>query len=183
MRGRMQGAVACVAVLGSVAAAAGFWGWSLDQRSPAPNGPPPQAPESPFAAVSDCGHDGTRAVRRALGAEAQGSSLAERYAFDPGDGVDAVRLLSLAERCYDAAGRSDDVARMRRSLAQLEAMVLADYKRTLLRLRYFLRRGQHAQAKAEAQSLRRMLLHRSGIFRGWLDRIVSKSAKPAQPAT
>ena len=72
------------------------------------------------------GDDGT-AAERAERAEYNGHVTGDRYRYDPGDGVEAVRYYMIAATCLREAGRETDAAEVDRFKDELIHTINADY--------------------------------------------------------
>ncbi len=84
---------------------------------------------------------------------------AERYPYDPEDGVLGVRLFLQARACYQAFGSDADAARSARLGDELMGRVETDYASARLVLREALRRGRSSWAARETARLLAMTRH------------------------
>jgi hypothetical protein len=104
----------------------------------------------------------------------------DRYAYDPRDGVRAVRRYQEAESCYRAAGDEFGAQRVRRAGAALTARVNTDYAAARLNLLNALERERWSVALSE---IRRLLLLTDHIGRHeyveWLSKIIGRVAVKA----
>ena len=107
----------------------------------------------------------------------------DRYAYDPRDGVRAVRRYLEAESCYRAAGDEVGVRRARRAGAALAARVNTDYAAARLNLLNALERERWSVALTE---IRRLLLLTDHIGRHeyveWLSEIIGRVTVKARTA-
>jgi hypothetical protein len=99
---------------------------------------------------------------------------AERYNFDPNDGVDAAALYGLAGDCYERAGDGEAAARARSKARHWEAALSARYQAHRLRLRLALDRRQHEGAVREARALQQLLGEQRGPYVAWLTALTRK---------
>ena len=108
---------------------------------------------------------------------------ADRYAYDPRDGVRAVGRYLDAESCYRAAGDAVGVRRARRAGASLAARVNTDYAAARLNLLNALERERWSVALTE---IRRLLLLTDHIGRHeyveWLSEIIGRVTVKARTA-
>jgi hypothetical protein len=108
---------------------------------------------------------------------------ADRYAYDPGDGVRAVLHYEEAESCYRAAGYEFGSHRVHRAASGLTAQVRTDYAAARLNLLNALERAQWSVALSE---IRRLLLLTDHIGRheyvDWLNEINGTVAVKASAA-
>ena len=110
-----------------------------------------------FGEVSRCGV--SRPSSRGALAENEGRLRAERYPYDPEDGVRAVLLLVEAQDCYLAAGSTVDADRVERLGRALRKSVQADYASARLALRQALERRRWKTVEREVDRLLAMTRH------------------------
>jgi hypothetical protein len=105
---------------------------------------------------------------------------ADRYAYDPRDGVRAVHGYREAESCYRAAGDERAAQRARRAIGALTARVNTDYAASRLNLLNALEQERWSAALGE---IRRLLLLTEHIGRHeyveWLRKIIGRVAAKA----
>lgn len=109
---------------------------------------------------------------------------ADRYAYDPRDGIRAVQRYREAEACYRIAGTENGVHRARRAAAALTARVNSDYAAARLNLVNALEQERWSDALSE---IRRLLLLTDHVGRHeyveWLERIVGRVVSKASTAS
>ncbi|TFH30733.1 MAG: hypothetical protein E4H00_04665 [Myxococcales bacterium] len=109
---------------------------------------------------------------------------ADRYAYDPRDGVRAVLLYQEAESCYRAAGYEIGLHRSHRAASGLAVQVRTDYAAARLNLLNALERERWSVALSE---IRRLLLLTDHIGRheyvDWLNEITGRVAVKASAAS
>lgn len=105
---------------------------------------------------------------------------ADRYVYDPRDGVRAVQQLQEAESCYRAAGDELGAHRVRRAISGLTTRVNTDYAAARLNLSNALEQERWSAALSE---IRRLLLLTDHIGRHeyveWLTKIIGSVAAKA----
>ncbi|MEM7138206.1 MAG: hypothetical protein AAF500_16620 [Myxococcota bacterium] len=128
-----------------------------------------------FVSDPQCPRQGAPATAAAR-AEAGGRARANRYPYDPVDGVLAVHQYRLAAHCHELAGRAVAAGRLRALANALSARVDVDYaaaRLDLLRAREA--RDWHAVLR-EAQHLRRLTSQLGqNDYTEWLDRTSGKA--------
>jgi hypothetical protein len=107
----------------------------------------------------------------------------DRYAYDPREGVRAVRGYQEADACYQAAGQSSGARRARRAGAALTHRVNTDYAAARLNLSNALEREQWSVALGE---IRRLLLLTEHVGRheyvDWLNENIGRVTVEASAA-
>jgi hypothetical protein len=107
----------------------------------------------------------------------------DRYAYDPSDGIRAVRRYQEAESCYRAAGDERGVRRVHRAGRELAARVNTDYAAARLNLLNALERERWSVALTE---IRRLLLLTDHVGRHeyveWLREIIGRVSVKASSA-
>ena len=94
---------------------------------------------------------------------------AERYPYDPEDGVRAVELFLQARSCYRASGSEANASRAERLAHGLRRRVETDYASARLVLRQALRRDHFSSANRETRRLLAMTRHlRPDPYFHWL---------------
>lgn len=112
--------------------------------------------------------------------EELGLLRADRYAYDAGDGVRALRRYREAEACYRAAGSQSDAARVGRLLTSLSARVNTDYAAARLNLVTALDQSRWSEALGEINRLLLLTKHlRRDGYVEWLNEISGKIAARA----
>ncbi len=132
-----------------------------------------------FVGAAACPHrsaaleDGRRSEELAL-------LRADRYAYDPRDGVRAVQRYQEAESCYRAVGEEHGVNRVRHASAALAIQVNTDYAAARLNLLNALEQERWSAALGE---IHRLLLLTDHIGRDeyveWLNKIIGRVAAKA----
>ena len=109
---------------------------------------------------------------------------ADRYAYDPSDGVLAVLRYQEAEDCYRAAGQRDGAARTREMVATMSARIDADYAAARLNLVNALERERWEEVLGIIQRLL-LLTHHLGRneYVEWLHEIEGRVAARAATAS
>lgn len=128
----------------------------------------PQAPAL-FEGAAPCPYAGQQALGRALETEQAAMAHAERYNFDPYEGVGAVAAYRVASACYQIGGDLGSATRARSAAQNWQAKVEGRYQGHQLRLRVALDRGRNDHALHELQSLKRLLRGKTGPYVSWLD--------------
>jgi len=138
-------------------------------------------PEAPLllGPQPGCGDQGPAALARGVESEQAAIAKAERYAFDPHDGVDAVQLYGLSSSCYATGGDQAGARRAGTAEAAWRSKLDAQYQSHRLRLRLALDRGQNAEAYTQARALRVLLRNETGPYVEWLAAI-ERTYKPAE---
>ena len=112
--------------------------------------------------------------------EERGLSLADRYPYDAGDGVQAAYHFAQAEACYRGAGSHDDAVRAGRLHAALAARVNTDYAAARLNLVTALDQARWSDALSEIHRLLLLTAHlRRDGYVEWLNKIVGRTAARA----
>jgi len=137
-----------------------------------------RAPDFPalFEPARACPHDAF-AGRAAARAEFQGILLAERYPYDPRDGVRAVHRFQEAQSCYEASGVQDGARRTGRLATRLATRIEIDYASSRLALESAMAADKWSVAQGELLKLLRLTEHRRGHpFVEYLIRVAGKVA-------
>lgn len=135
-------------LIGAVAIAA--WRLGGGARSSA-RGLAPRAPVL-FDDARACPRtDGVRSLARKLESWARFS--ADRYPYDPSDGVQAVRQYQEARDCYSLAGSRVDAARAGSAAGRLAARIRTDYAAARMNLTRALQSKRWAVAMTEVHRL------------------------------
>ena len=119
---------------------------------------PAQDPPSLFERTSSCDTT-TQSGKRALRAERQGRLHAERYPYDPRDGIRAVIRFQQAYSCYRAAGLNADADRALGLSTGLIARINVDYASSRLALDDALAKEKWSVAAEEVRRLLRLTGH------------------------
>ncbi len=147
----------------------------VNQRNPA------EYPEL-FAGAQACPPRGD-ALANGRRSEELGLLRADRYAYNPRDGVRAVQRFQQAEACYRADGSEGDAARVARSIAALSARVNTDYAAARLNLVNALEQDRWSVALSEVHRLLLLTEHlRRHEYVEWLDKIIGKISARASTA-
>ncbi len=111
-----------------------------------------------FGAPPPCSPDG-QSVRRATRLERQGHFFAERYPYDPRDGVQAVLRFQEAHSCYQDSGLLEPARRTRQLASGLMARINVDYASSRLVLESALVTEKWSVALSELSRLLRLTEH------------------------
>jgi hypothetical protein len=132
-----------------------------------------------FTDARACPHRGD-AFENGRKAEEVARLLADRYAYDAGDGVRSVQRYQEAKACYRAAGAESGAFRVHRAIVVLTARVNTDYAAARLNLSIALEQKRWSDALSE---IRRLLLLTEHLGRHeyveWLRKIIGKVAARA----
>ncbi len=174
-----MGLVAVLCVLALVVLAS----WLSPRSSPkAQNRPLHDYPELFVDSVA-CPHRGN-ILASGRKSEELARLRSDRYAYDPGDGVRAVRRYQEAESCYRGEGDELGERRVRLAMAALTARVNTDYAAARLNLLNALEQERWSAAFSE---IRRLLLLTDHIRRDeyvdWLRKNIGTIAAKASAAS
>ncbi|MGB8332657.1 MAG: hypothetical protein WCE62_21210 [Polyangiales bacterium] len=166
-------------VLGSASALVVVTVWLSDHPRPgARTGPTAGHPEL-FGDAASCPRRG-EAASNGRRAEELARLRADRYAYDPRDGVHAVEHYQQAEACYLAAGAERSAARARAESATLIDRVNTDYAAARLNLINALAQEHWSVALSETRRLLRLTEHlEKDDYVEWLMRNVGRVASRA----
>ena len=115
-------------------------------------------------------------LRSGIRAEEMARSRADRYPYDPRDGVRAVQGYRVAASCYDVAGRPSDADRTRGAAQELAGRVVADYAAARLSLANAIEAERWADVLRETRHLQLLTSHLGGHeYVEWLKKIVGKA--------
>ena len=132
--------------------------------------------ESTCPAGGDSLDNGRRAEELAL-------LRADRYAYNPRDGVRAIKQFQAAESCYRTVGAERDAARARRAHRELSARVRTHYAAARVNLRNALQPERWADALAESRRLLLLTEHlRRHAYVEWLKNDMGRIAARASAA-
>jgi hypothetical protein len=156
-------------------------GGTMIMRAKKPPSLASRMPEAPalLAAQPACADQGPAALARGVESEQGAIAKAERYAFDPHDGVEAVELYGLSASCYGLAGDRAGAQRAGAAESVWRGKLDAQYQWHRLRLRLALDRGQKAEAYNQARALRVLLRGQVSPYVEWLTAI-ERTYKPAE---
>jgi hypothetical protein len=113
----------------------------------------------------------TAARARAHSANEEAQARLVRYPFDAQDGITAVALFGVANKCFAAAGESEIAASIAAERDRIAAQIEEDYQLRRVRLSRLLKHKRRKQALGETKALLIMLEHREGPYRNWLIRL------------
>ncbi len=99
------------------------------------------------------------ALRSGIRAEEVASFRADRYPYDPRDGVRAVQGYRTAASCYEVAGRLSDAERTRFAGQELAAQVVTDYAAARLSLANAIGAERWADVLRETRYLQLLTSH------------------------
>ncbi|MGB3052208.1 MAG: hypothetical protein WBB42_14485 [Polyangiales bacterium] len=177
-RAKRNGLVALLAACVLMALVA----WLRDGAAASVNERNPDEYPQLFDGVSTCPPRGDP-LGNGRRSEELGLLRADRYAYNPRDGVRAVQRYQEAEACYRAAGSESDAARVARSISALSARVNTDYAAARLNLVNALEQDRWSVALSEIHRLLLLTEHlRRDEYVEWLDEIIGKTAARASTA-
>jgi len=142
------------------------------------------APDYPqlFAEAGACPRRGD-ALANGRRSEELGRLRADRYAYDPRDGVRAVQRYQEAAACYRVAGARREVSRAQRASATLIARVDTDYAAARLNLANALEQKRWSAALSEVHRLLLLTDHvRRHEYVEWLEKILGRVRARASTA-
>ncbi len=144
--------------------------WGLvakpDQPMQSAAKPPALFPEQTRATT--CPESDSKAAGHGQDALEAARAKAERYAFAPFDGVQAVRLYDLAVSCFRAAGDTGQAEEAQRERARLRTRLEDDYRLRCLRIENALKYERWEEALAGTLVVADMLRDRDGAYERWL---------------
>lgn len=127
-----------------------------------------------FTAPPPCFH-GARPAPRAASVERQGHFHAERYPYDPRDGIEAVIRFQEAQSCYEDAKLLEHARRAAERAADLIERINTDYASSRLVLENALASEKWVVALNEIHLLLRLTEHvRDHVYVDYLSSIVGK---------
>ena len=116
------------------------------------------------------------AVQSGIRAEEMARFRADRYPYDPRDGVRAVQGYRTAARCYEVAGRPSDAKRTRFVGQELAARMVTDYAAARLSLANAIEAERWADVLRETRHLQLLTSHLGGHeYVEWLKEIVGRA--------
>ncbi len=127
-----------------------------------------------FAKKASCRVSGDAAARLAEQRLEDALAKAERYVFDPHDGVEAGELLSQAAACFERSGEQRRTSSTKRRLAAWKKRLERDYVSSRTRLELALREERYIDAKQEISTLRALLRGRKHPYVEWLKSVERK---------
>jgi hypothetical protein len=92
----------------------------------------------------------------------------ERHVFEPRDGVEAVSLYSISEKCFERAGDSRKAQSVKKERERLMRRLEEEYKTRVLGLERHLKNGSARDALRESRALLSLLGERSDRYSTWL---------------
>jgi hypothetical protein len=97
----------------------------------------------------------------------------ERYPFDPGDGVESVRLYRTAQACYASLGMTAAAADMQREGDYMQHRIEEDYRTHRVRLDRAIDHENYEDALLEARAILALIREVGGEhpYVGWLTRL------------
>lgn len=118
----------------------------------------------------------TEPARSGARSEEVGRFFAERYPYDPRDGVRAVRAYRVAADCYVRGGRFADADRIGAALSRLLDQVTRDYAAARLTLAQAIEAERWPDVLREARRLHLLTLHvGASEYDEWLRQITGKA--------
>jgi len=116
------------------------------------------------------------ALRSGIRAEEMARFRADRYPYDPRDGVRAVQGYRTASSCYEAAGRPSDAERARFVAQELADRMVTDYAAARLSLANAIEAERWADVLRETRHLQLLTSHLGGHeYVEWLEELVGKA--------
>ena len=116
------------------------------------------------------------ALRNGIVAEETARLRADRYPYDPRDGVRAVHGYRTASSCYDAAGRPSDAERARFAGQELADRIVTDYAAARLSLANAIQAERWAEVLRRTRHLQLLTSHLGGHeYVEWLKELVGKA--------
>jgi len=104
--------------------------------------------------------------------EQAADSRADRYRYDPRDGVASVELYQQAAACFSAPEQASDAQRTTRQAQQMQQVVDADYAARRLRLSRALATEEWRQVERQSAALLSITVHiPDSDWRTWLEQI------------
>jgi hypothetical protein len=136
-----------------------------------------------FQQSSVCSHPGSSTVA-ARRSEELAQVRADRYAYDPADGVRAVQLYAEAEACYRLRGLDSAASRVREAASLMKMRLDTDYAAARLSLARSLEQDRWSAALREVRRLLRLTHHLGrNEYVEWLQHILRRAAARATEAT
>ncbi|MGD8608636.1 MAG: hypothetical protein PVH21_15160 [Myxococcales bacterium] len=109
---------------------------------------------------------------------------AERYPYDPQDGIESIRDFRRARDCYRSVGASNDATGAEAAAAMLQAQIQTDYASARVNLARALQSRRWTVVLAEARWLRRLTHHLGGHdYVEWLESVMGRASarRSAEP--
>lgn len=132
-----------------------------------------------FTGPARCPRTGT-ALGNGRRSEELGLLRADRYAYNPRDGVRAVQRFQVAEACYRSIVAEADADRVRRAHSELSARVSSDYAAARLNLVNALQQERWSDALGESRRLLLLTDHlRRHEYVDWLKNDIGRIAARA----
>ena len=144
--------------------------WLMSGTEDRPPQRPSEAPEL-FAGLAQACPDGPPAATQGDEAAQDAFARIQRYPFDAQDGIRAVELLAVAERCYASAGQGADEAAARAQRDRITARIEEDYLAHRVRLERALAQRRVKDALIETRFLRGLIAHLPGTYLDWLGQL------------
>jgi len=161
----------------------GLASWLGLRPAPAARNRPAHNHPKLFVEATGCPHRGD-ALKHGRRSEELARLRADRYAYDPRDGVRAVLRYQEAEACYRAAGEATGRARARHAIAALTLRVNTDYAAARLNLVNALEQERWSVALGEIHRLLRLTDHLGRHeYVEWLEKIIGRVAARASSAS
>jgi len=155
-------------------------GWFRSRAQGAHRAPPP--PDL-FESPRGCARvHGLQDFAREL--EQKARLRADRYPYDPQDGIRSIRDYRIARDCYESAGAADEAASAEVAAVTLQARVQTDYASARVNLGRALQSRHWSAVLAEARWLHRLTHHLGEHdYVEWLERIMGRASvrRTAEP--
>jgi len=154
-----------------------------DSTTPAAVGSPSVQHPVLFQQSSVCSHP-ERSAMAARRSEELAQVRADRYAYDPADGVRAVQLYAEAEACYRTGGLDSAASRAHEAASLMILRLDTDYAAARLSLARSLEQERWSAALREARRLLRLTHHLGRTeYVEWLEHILRRTTARATEAT
>lgn len=136
-----------------------------------------------FLEVPSCSH-ADRALASARRSEELAQVRADRYPYDPADGILAVRLYGTAEACYRLGGLDSSASRVRDAASTMTLRLNTDYAAARLSLARSLEQERWSSVLHEVHRLLRLTHHLGrNEYVEWLERILGRASARATEAS
>jgi hypothetical protein len=136
-----------------------------------------------FLEVALCSH-ADRALTSARRSEELAQVRADRYPYDPADGILAVRLYGTAEECYRLVGLDSSASRVGDAASTMTLRLNTDYAAARLGLARSLEQERWSTVLHEAHRLLRLTHHLGRTeYVEWLEGILGRAAARATEAS
>lgn len=135
-----------------------------------------------FEQDTPCPYGGVQALSRANETEQAALAHAERYSFDPHDGIAAVHAYRLAASCYTSGGDAAGAARAKTGAQRWQQRLETSYQGHQLRLRLALDRQRMDHVLSEVRALKKLLRGKNNQYVTWLSTAERRIVTAPPPA-